>query len=193
MQRMLAINGSCQLLVLAVNSHHLRLCARPFQFSFAARGAFNAPAHSRAHNSRTTRTTWLHSSSRIPGNSGRLMSLGHCADAAGQMLRPPGESLLVIGMQVQRPPMDRASHPCSRRCSMNRVAVDRQPVQTQADGKQVPGMDAVGRIGRQFDLRHVGQCSRKKRAIASRRAASPPRGRSCAMPMAAAMSVRLYL
>ena len=36
-----------------------------------------------------------------------------------------------------------------------------EPVEPQADGEQVPGVDAVGRIGRQIELLHVGQARRK--------------------------------
>ena len=75
----------------------------------------------------------------------------------GQVLGFPSEGLLVIGVQVQRAPMDGAAHAVLPQLIHEPVAVDPQAVQPQSDGEQVPGVDAVRLRHGQFDLFDVLQ------------------------------------
>ncbi len=77
------------------------------------------------HKSRTTCARRVRrSSSRMPGNNGRLIDALPQRRRHGKRLGRPAKSLAVVRMQVQRSPMDRTAHAGSRNSSQ-RTRCDR--------------------------------------------------------------------
>src|SRR5215510_9983339 len=59
------------------------------------------------------------------------------------IFRQPSERFLIIGMQMQRPPMHGTAYAGLRQLLDEFIAVDRQSRQSEPDREQVPGMDPI--------------------------------------------------
>ena len=74
-----------------------------------------------------------------------------------QIGRTPAKRLRIVGMEVQRTPVHRARHSRLGQLTDEAIAIDRQDLETQADRKQMPCVDAVHGGGRQFELLNIAQ------------------------------------
>ena len=55
----------------------------------------------------------------------------------------PAESFCIVGVQMERTPMDRAAHAPFFELIDECVSIDRELFEMETNGKEVPGMDAI--------------------------------------------------
>src|SRR6266542_2214058 len=68
---------------------------------------------------------------------------------------PPAEGLLIVRMQMERPPVHRASDAGFFQLLEELVSIDREQFQSEFDRKKMPGVNAVCVLRRQLDLSNV--------------------------------------
>jgi hypothetical protein len=76
----------------------------------------------------------------------------------GAVFRSPAERLLIIGVKMERSPMNRTAYPPRLEKLDEGISVNIEPVEAKLDREEVPGMNPICVNGWKLDFSHGSEC-----------------------------------